>query len=85
MLEPEDDSAFPLPVMDAEEEVYADYRTTGMSLRSHPLAFHRQEMESLGIIPSGELLHIADGASWLRWRDWFFCVNVPAPPRESPS
>lgn len=62
MLEPEDDSRLHLPVMDAEEEVCADYRTTGMSLRSHPLAFHRQEMESLGVIPSGDLQHIANGA-----------------------
>ena len=60
-LEPEDDFTSNLPVMDAEEEVYADYRTTGMSLRSHPLAFHRREIESLGVIPTGDLPHIADG------------------------
>ena len=48
--------------MNAEEEVYADYRTTGLSLRSHPLTFRRQKMESLGVIPTGELLRMANGA-----------------------
>jgi error-prone DNA polymerase len=62
-LEPEDDVAWNLPTMNAEEEVYADYRTTGLSLRSHPLAFHRQELGLLGVIPNGELLHTANNAS----------------------
>ncbi len=48
--------------MNAEEEVYADYRTTGMSLRAHPLAFHRREMKSLGVVPAEELSRLADGA-----------------------
>jgi error-prone DNA polymerase len=64
-LEAEDDVAMNLPVMDAEEEVHADYRTTGLSLRSHPLAFHRQTMESLGVIPAGDLSHVANGA-WVK-------------------
>ena len=64
-LEPEDDSTANLPVMDAEEEVVADYRATGFSLRSHPLAFHRQKMESLGIIPAGDLPRLANG-TWVK-------------------
>ena len=64
-LQPEDDSTSSLPPMDAQEEVYFDYRTTGMSLRSHPLTFHRQEMESLGIIPTGNLPHLTNG-TWVK-------------------
>ena len=37
----------------------------GLSLRSHPLAFHRHEMESLGVIPTGDLLHMANG-TWVK-------------------
>jgi error-prone DNA polymerase len=61
-LEPEGDAAPPLPVMDAEAEVHADYRATGLSLRSHPLAFHRQELDALGIIPAGALPQAANGS-----------------------
>jgi error-prone DNA polymerase len=61
ILEQKDDSAFSLPIMEPKEEVFADYRTTGLSLRSHPLAFHRQEIESFGIIPTDDLRHTANG------------------------
>lgn len=53
-LEPEDESVA-LPLMEPEEEVYADYRTTGFSLRSHPLAFQRERLEQLGVIPISRL------------------------------
>jgi error-prone DNA polymerase len=41
-----------------EEEVHADYRMTGLSLRSHPLAFHRERLAPLGIIPTERLTQI---------------------------
>jgi error-prone DNA polymerase len=41
-----------------EEEVHADYRMTGLSLRSHPLAFHRERLELLGIVPAERLAHL---------------------------
>jgi error-prone DNA polymerase len=44
-----------LPIMESEEEVYADYRTTGFSLRSHPLAFQRERLEELGIVTISRL------------------------------
>jgi error-prone DNA polymerase len=58
--EQEDDSAFSLPIMEPKEEVFADYRTTGLSLRSHPLVFYRQELQSLGVIPNDDLPRIAN-------------------------
>jgi error-prone DNA polymerase len=60
-LTPEDDFEAHLPPMNAEEEVYADYRTTGLSLRSHPLAFYRRNLESSGVISAGDLSHVAGG------------------------
>jgi len=54
-LDPDDEPVVALPTMVPEEEVHSDYRTTGLSLRSHPLAFHRQRLEPLGIVPAEQL------------------------------
>lgn len=53
----EDDELLPsaLPAMSELEEVLADYRTQGLSLRGHPLSFYREEMNQLQITPAGEL------------------------------
>ncbi|MCA9071818.1 MAG: error-prone DNA polymerase, partial [Planctomycetaceae bacterium] len=50
-----------LPEMTPEEEVYADYQATGLSLRSHPLAFQRERLEELGVIPNAELARTPNG------------------------
>lgn len=57
-LEPEEEPEATLPTMAPEEEVHADYRMTGLSLRSHPLAFHRERLETLGIIPAERLAQV---------------------------
>lgn len=57
-LEPEEEPTPSLPEMVPEEEVHADYRMMGLSLRSHPLAFHRERLEPLGIIPTESLVHV---------------------------
>jgi error-prone DNA polymerase len=44
-----------LPLMSPAEEVLADYRTMGMSLRAHPLVFLREELNALGVTPANEL------------------------------
>jgi len=49
-----------LPTMPPEDEVYADYRMVGLSLRSHPLAFHRQHLDALGIIPTKQLARVSN-------------------------
>ena len=38
-----------LPTMTDEEEVFADYRTAGLSLRAHPLSFHRDALDRLNV------------------------------------
>ena len=44
-----------LPPMSESGEVTADYRTTGLSLRGHPLQFLRDELTDRGILPIAEL------------------------------
>jgi len=45
-----------LPEMDRQQEVYADYRSTGLSLRAHPLEFYRRELERLKVVPANKLV-----------------------------
>jgi error-prone DNA polymerase len=41
--------------MSEQQEVFADYHTSGLSLRSHPVSFYREEMSRLGIVPASAL------------------------------
>jgi len=54
-LAAEDELPVTLPKMDAEEEVFADYQTAGLSLRAHPISFYRHELDRLHITPAGKL------------------------------
>lgn len=53
--EEEDDACESLPAMRLQEEVFADYRTTGMSLKAHPISFLREELNQLGIFSAAQL------------------------------
>ena len=44
------------------EEVVADYRTAGLSLRAHPISFYREQLERLGITPARRLVELANDA-----------------------
>jgi error-prone DNA polymerase len=57
----DDEPAVALPAMDRQQEVFADYRTAGLSLKAHPVSFFRLELEKLGVVPTAELAHIQDG------------------------
>jgi len=46
---------FCLPEMSLREEVIADYRTAGLSLRAHPISFHRRELDQLGVTTAAGL------------------------------
>ena len=50
-----------LPEMSAAEEVLADYRTTGLSLKAHPLEFLRPGLERLGVATAGQLKSLPNG------------------------
>ncbi len=47
-----------LPSLSAAEEVLADYRATGLSLKSHPLAFYRRQLEQWGVVPARGLAQV---------------------------
>jgi error-prone DNA polymerase len=52
--EPDSQSDF-LPRLPAMDEVTADYRATGLSLKAHPLSFHRQQLTQLQVTCCGDL------------------------------
>ncbi len=56
-----DEDTIALPTMDDQEEVFADYRTAGLSLRGHPIAFHRDALAQLGITPAEDLADMKSG------------------------
>lgn len=44
-----------LPALSAATEIKADYDTTGLSLRGHPLAFLRRELSALRVLSAAQL------------------------------
>lgn len=50
-----------LPAMSPLEQVYADYRTTGMSLRGHPMEFCRAELSRVRCVTAAELPALRHG------------------------
>ncbi len=57
-LEAEDDQPVPLPTLSPQEEVFADYQTSGLSLRAHPISFYREQLNELNAVPSAHLTHL---------------------------
>ena len=51
----QDEAPVPLPPRTGLEEVLADYRTAGLSLRQHPVSFLRPMLNALGITPAQRL------------------------------
>ncbi|MAE65690.1 MAG: error-prone DNA polymerase [Phycisphaeraceae bacterium] len=50
-----------LPVISEPRKVMYDYRSTGLSLKAHPVSFIRERLARLGATPAGEL---ADEQKW---------------------
>ncbi len=48
-----------LPPMSPQDAVTADYAALGLSLRGHPLAFCRAELDRLGVTPASQLAALA--------------------------
>ena len=46
-----------LPALGEQEEVFADYRSVGLSLRAHPISFYRQQLDELRVTASADLEH----------------------------
>jgi error-prone DNA polymerase len=59
--EDDDDSAACLPVATAQEEVIEDYRTGGLSLAAHPLAFERPRFAATGVVTTAAVAAAPEG------------------------
>jgi error-prone DNA polymerase len=59
----DDDESVPdqLTPMSPLEEVYADYNTTGLSLKSHPISFARRELNAHRCVTASQLPRLRDG------------------------
>ncbi|MEO8052159.1 MAG: error-prone DNA polymerase, partial [Acidobacteriota bacterium] len=51
----------PLAPMQPDELLFADYRSTSLTIGMHPMRLHREHMDRLGVIPASALGHIPDG------------------------
>ncbi len=56
-LEPRDDDLALLPLLSEEEQVFADYRHVGISLRAHPISFYRQQLDRLNAVVAADLAY----------------------------
>jgi len=54
-LDAEDDDTFALPALTLEQQVVEDYAAVGLSLKAHPMSFHREQLTSQGVICCGDL------------------------------
>ncbi|MGI9515706.1 MAG: error-prone DNA polymerase, partial [Pirellulaceae bacterium] len=54
-IDADDDQDALLPSLAAQEEVFADYRAVGLSLRAHPISFYRQQLDQLKVSSAQEL------------------------------
>ena len=50
-----------LPAMSAGEQVAADYRSTGLSLKHHPVALLRRRLDERGVLSAKDLGRLSDG------------------------
>jgi error-prone DNA polymerase len=57
----EPDSSSPLQPMNHEERIIADFHGTGLTVGPHPMAYHREAMNKLGVRPASDLRNIPNG------------------------
>ena len=58
-----DSPAPALPHLSLQEEVFADYQTSGLSLRDHPISFFREGLDLLGVTPAAGLADHPHGSA----------------------
>jgi error-prone DNA polymerase len=59
----DDEPAVALPEAPLEQEVFDDYRASGLSLRAHPLSFCRPALDQMGVLPAGRLVEMSHNRS----------------------
>ena len=60
---PEAERASPLVRMSVEERMNADFSGTGITLGRHPMAYRREEMNTLGVTPARHLRPMRNGSA----------------------
>jgi error-prone DNA polymerase len=58
----EEENAPALAVMPLDEQVVADYHSTGLSLKAHPVGLVRTELDALKVTPASSLINMRDKA-----------------------
>jgi error-prone DNA polymerase len=58
---PEPDAKSPLHPMNPEERLVADFRGTGLTVGPHPMAYHRERMDAIGVYKASDLAGIPNG------------------------
>jgi error-prone DNA polymerase len=66
----------PLAPMKSIERIQADFRTTGLSIGRHPMSFHRERMNELGVVTAARLCQIPDGR-WVKIAGCVICRQRP--------
>jgi error-prone DNA polymerase len=57
----DDEPTADLPPMPMIDQVFADYRMSGLSLKGHPISFFRPQLDQLSVTRSGDLEKLHDG------------------------
>ena len=57
----EPDSSSPLQPMNHEERIIANFHGTGLTVGPHPMAYHREAMNKLGVRRASDLRNIPNG------------------------
>jgi error-prone DNA polymerase len=57
----DDEPGVALPALSPFEQVVADYRATGLSLKGHPIGFYREPLEVLRVTPADRLAELPHG------------------------
>jgi error-prone DNA polymerase len=60
-LEVEGEPLVELPPLALSDQVLADYRAFGMSLKAHPISFHRESLSELRVLSAADLESAQDG------------------------
>lgn len=60
-LDDDEPSPQSLPELSMVEQVFADYRTTGLSLKGHPMHFFRKQLDQLRVQPAGRFKSLPNG------------------------
>jgi error-prone DNA polymerase len=58
---PQSPTPNPLPRMTATDRLNSDFRGTHLTIGKHPMAFHRQKLDALGVTPASQLKFVRNG------------------------